>query len=69
MNAPIPMCRACREPIEDPDDTVRLGHEEGNSGPGWNIHAHRAHIDRTGPDSVAAVTGPALAVVPARIPG
>ncbi|MFI2374433.1 hypothetical protein ACH5AO_05095 [Streptomyces sp. NPDC018964] len=55
MTAPIPMCRACREPIEEPDDAVHLGHEEVDSGPGRDIHAHRAHIDQAGPDSVAAV--------------
>ncbi|MFI8093824.1 hypothetical protein ACIF9R_36910 [Streptomyces sp. NPDC086080] len=54
MTAPLPVCRACREPIEDPDDAVYLGHEEGNSGPGWDIHAHRAHVNQVGPDPVAA---------------
>ncbi|MFI2423237.1 hypothetical protein ACH5A7_03880 [Streptomyces sp. NPDC018955] len=68
MTAPIPMCRACRQPIEEPDNALHLGHEEVDSGPGWNIHAHCAHNDRTGPDSVAAVTGPVPTVVPARPP-
>lgn len=54
MTAPLPVCRACCEPIEDPDDAVYLGHEEGNSGPGWDIHVHRAHVNQVGPDPVAA---------------
>ena len=53
MTAATPACQACGEPIPDPDDAVYLGHEEGNSGPGWEIWAHRAHVDRVGPDPVA----------------
>ncbi|MFF9483661.1 hypothetical protein [Streptomyces sp. NPDC014676] len=68
MTAPVPVCWAYHQLIEDPDDAVHLGHEEGDSGPSWDIHAHCAHNDRTGPDSVAAVTGPVPTVVPARTP-
>ncbi len=39
------ICRACDEPITDPDDAVFMWHEEGNSGPGWDVYAHRAHVD------------------------
>ncbi|MGW4021608.1 hypothetical protein [Streptomyces sp. NPDC005009] len=53
MSASVPVCRACGEPIEDPDDAVHLGHEEGDSGPGWDIWSHRAHVDQVGPDPVA----------------
>jgi hypothetical protein len=44
------VCRHCDEPITDPDDAVYVGHEMGNSGPGWDVWAHRAHIDLIGPD-------------------
>jgi hypothetical protein len=44
------ICRACDEPITDPDDAVYVGHEMGNSGPGWDVWAHRAHVDLLGPD-------------------
>lgn len=47
------VCRACREEITDPDDAVYLGHEDGNSGPGWSIWAHRAHVDQVRPDPAA----------------
>ncbi|MFD4969540.1 hypothetical protein [Streptomyces sp. NPDC058424] len=53
MIAPVPVCRACHEDITDPDDAVYLGHEEGNSGPGWSIWAHRAHVDQVEFDPVA----------------
>ncbi|WP_085208850.1 hypothetical protein [Streptomyces sp. Amel2xC10] len=39
------VCRACDEPITDPDDAVAVVHELGNSGPGWTVWAHRAHAD------------------------
>lgn len=39
------ICRACDEPITDPDDAVYLWHEEGSSGPGWEVYAHRAHAE------------------------
>ncbi|WP_435210746.1 hypothetical protein [Streptomyces sp. bgisy034] len=53
MTVDPPVCRGCDEPISDPDDAVWLGHEMGNSGPGWDIWAHRAHVDLVGPDPVA----------------
>lgn len=53
MNTPPPVCRHCDEPITDPNDTVHLGHEPGNSGPGWDIWAHRTHADLIRPDPVA----------------
>lgn len=53
VTAPTPVCRACGEDITDPDDAVFLGHEEGNSGPGWDLWAHRAHVDQVQPDQVA----------------
>ncbi|MFI1293900.1 hypothetical protein ACH4VM_36710 [Streptomyces sp. NPDC020792] len=53
MIAAARVCQACREDITDPDDAVYLGHEEGNSGSGWEIFAHRAHVDQVQPDPVA----------------
>ncbi|MET8243547.1 hypothetical protein ABZV31_03330 [Streptomyces sp. NPDC005202] len=47
------VCRYCDEVITDPDDAVYLGHEMGNSGPGWDIWAHGAHADLVRPDPVA----------------
>lgn len=45
---PVPhLCRYCDEPITD---AVYLGHEMGNSGPGWDLWAHRAHAHLVGPD-------------------
>ncbi|MFG2794000.1 hypothetical protein [Streptomyces sp. NPDC048419] len=44
------VCHHCDEPIDDPDDAVYAGHEMGNSGPGWDIWAHRAHVDLLVPD-------------------
>jgi hypothetical protein len=44
VTAAPPVCRACDEPITDPDDAVLVAHEEGNSGPGWDVWAHRAHV-------------------------
>jgi hypothetical protein len=49
----LPVCRACDEPITDPDDAVCVGHELGNSGPGWDVWAHREHVDQVGPDPAA----------------
>ena len=40
-----PVCRACDQPIEDPDDAVAVAHDTGNSGPGWTVWAHREHAD------------------------
>lgn len=53
MTAQTPVCQACGETITDPDDAAYLGHEEGNSGPGWAIYAHREHVDQVRPDPVA----------------
>ncbi|MFJ9560983.1 hypothetical protein ACIRQQ_13195 [Streptomyces fuscichromogenes] len=40
-----PVCRHCDETITDPADAVVIGHDPGNSGPGWTIYAHRDHVD------------------------
>ncbi|AXL88577.1 hypothetical protein C4J65_09725 [Streptomyces sp. CB09001] len=53
MTARWHVCRYCDEPIPDPDDAVLVAHEGANSGPGWNIWAHRAHADLVEPDSAA----------------
>ncbi|MFF3848066.1 hypothetical protein [Streptomyces sp. NPDC002328] len=53
MSAGLHGCHACGELITDPDDAVYVGHEPGNSGPGWDIWAHRAHVDQVGPDPAA----------------
>jgi hypothetical protein len=47
------VCHPCGGLITDPDDAVYLGHEEGNSGPGWDIWAHREHVDLAGLDAAA----------------
>jgi hypothetical protein len=47
------VCQACGAPIPDPDDAVYLGHEMSEAGPGWEIWAHRAHVDLVGPDPSA----------------
>ncbi|EPD65609.1 hypothetical protein HMPREF1211_02164 [Streptomyces sp. HGB0020] len=39
------VCRACDEEITDPADGVIVMHETGNSGPGWDVWAHREHAD------------------------
>ena len=39
----IRVCRACDEPITE--DGVIVMHELGNSGPGWDVWAHREHAD------------------------
>ncbi|MFD7054556.1 hypothetical protein ACFWBS_34975 [Streptomyces mirabilis] len=41
----VRVCRACDEPITDPADAVLVAHELGNSGPGWDVYAHRDHVD------------------------
>jgi hypothetical protein len=46
MTAAVFTCRACDEPITDPDDAVVVGYEAGNSGPGWDVWAHREHAAR-----------------------
>ena len=39
------VCRACDALITDPADAVVVAHEMGNSGPGWDVYAHRDHVD------------------------
>ncbi|MEU1572573.1 hypothetical protein ABZ519_15685 [Streptomyces collinus] len=53
MTTGLHFCCYCDEEFNDPDDAVYLGHELGNSGPGWDIWAHRAHAELVGPDPVA----------------
>lgn len=53
MTADPHMCSYCNTPIPDPDDAVYMGHEMSDSGPGWEIWAHRAHADLIQPDPVA----------------
>lgn len=43
MTALVRVCRHCQEPITDPEDAVIVAHELGNSGPGWDVWAHRDH--------------------------
>ena len=45
MTPALHVCRACDEVIEDPEDVVIVAHELGNSGPGWDVWAHRDHAD------------------------
>ncbi|MFC8514619.1 hypothetical protein [Streptomyces sp. NPDC057257] len=46
MSAPtVHVCRACDEPITDPENAVAVLHDIGNSGPGWTVWAHRDHAD------------------------
>jgi hypothetical protein len=45
VTAAVHVCRACDEPITDPGDGVVVLHEMSNSGPGWDVWAHRAHAD------------------------
>jgi hypothetical protein len=58
-------CQACHEPITDPDDAVYLGHWPSEAGPGWEVYAHRAHVDRVGPDPVLVNAVARLLVVTA----
>lgn len=48
----VRFCRYCDGPLTDPDDTLLLWHEEGMSGPGRDVYAHRAHADLVEPDPV-----------------
>ncbi|MFF4360856.1 hypothetical protein [Streptomyces sp. NPDC001604] len=50
MTPALHICRACDEPITDPDDAVLVGYEAGNSGPGWDVWAHREHAELVVPD-------------------
>ncbi|MDX3541314.1 hypothetical protein PV729_07700 [Streptomyces europaeiscabiei] len=46
MSDPVRVCRHCQEEITDPEtDGVIVAHELGNSGPGWDVWAHREHAD------------------------
>lgn len=51
MTGCLHICRYCDEPI-DPADKVFVGHEPGNSGPGWDIWAHREHVELLRPDPI-----------------
>ncbi|MEU5097606.1 hypothetical protein [Streptomyces sp. NPDC020996] len=64
MTALVRVCRACDEPVEDPDDAVYVGHTMANSGPGWPIWAHRAHVGLLRPGAGAVRV---LARVPGRL--
>ena len=61
MTTQMHVCQGCDELITDPDDAVLVGHEAGNSGPGWDIWAHRAHV-REG-----AMPDPALVRIVSRV--
>lgn len=45
MTGPVRVCRHCDEVITDPEDSVIVAHEQGNSGPGWTVWAHRDHVE------------------------
>ncbi|MGW0878298.1 hypothetical protein [Streptomyces sp. NPDC002671] len=45
MSRALHVCRACDGLITDPTNGVIVAHEMGNSGPGWDIWAHREHAD------------------------
>ncbi|MFE7277931.1 hypothetical protein [Streptomyces sp. NPDC057623] len=47
------VCRHCDGLITDPDDAVFLWHEAALSGPGWDVYAHREHVDLVEPDRTA----------------
>ncbi|MDV9170930.1 hypothetical protein R6V09_12390 [Streptomyces sp. W16] len=51
MTARPHICRACDEPIPDPDDAVLVWHQESMSGPGRDVWAHREHVDLIEPDT------------------
>ncbi|MFD4258262.1 hypothetical protein ACFWR9_11675 [Streptomyces sp. NPDC058534] len=53
MTPEVRVCRYCDEPITDPGDAVLVAQEAGNSGPGWNVWAHRAHAGQLGMHPVA----------------
>ncbi|WP_367325356.1 hypothetical protein [Streptomyces sp. HUAS ZL42] len=44
------ICRHCDALIIDEEDGVLLWHEPGNSGPGWDVWAHREHAHLVLPD-------------------
>ncbi|WP_019054963.1 hypothetical protein [Streptomyces prunicolor] len=47
----VRVCRACDEPITDPDDAILVWHQESMSGPGRDVWAHRDHADLIEPDT------------------
>lgn len=47
------VCRYCDQSITDPDEAMHVGYVPGNSGPGWDVWAHREHADLVEPDPVA----------------
>jgi hypothetical protein len=53
MTDAMRLCRHCDQPITDPQDAVLIAQEAGNSGPGWNVWAHRRHANRAEPHPVA----------------
>lgn len=51
MTVPIlHVCRACDGLITEEEDAVFLWHEPGMSGPGWDVYAHREHVDQVEED-------------------
>jgi hypothetical protein len=44
------MCRYCDGLITDPGDAVRIAYEDGMSGPGRIVWAHREHAHLVTPD-------------------
>jgi hypothetical protein len=55
----VRVCRACDEVIEDPEDAVIVLHELSNSGPGWDVYAHRDHahdVETIDPDLLRIMT-------------
>ena len=46
MTTAVRVCRACDKVITDPEDGVIVLHEQSNSGPGWDVWAHRDHVDK-----------------------
>ncbi|MFI5880199.1 hypothetical protein [Streptomyces sp. NPDC051554] len=59
MTATVRVCRACDEVITDPADAVVVAHELSNSGPGWDVWAHREHaadVEVIDPDLLRIMT-------------
>jgi hypothetical protein len=46
-------CHNCDEPIADSEEAVSLDYTQGNSGPAWELWAHRAHANQVRRDPVA----------------
>ncbi|WP_405882587.1 hypothetical protein OG747_30650 [Streptomyces sp. NBC_01384] len=49
------VCRHCDGLITDEADGVPVAYEPSNSGPGWEVRAHREHAHMVRPDPVAVV--------------